>query len=88
MRLKDEDVIVLKRYGNSEDDIRQIKEAAKAKYTVYKMNGKRITAEQAIAVLGRREYLSGLSRSAFHYTCAREGLHGEIVDFDSSALFR
>lgn len=90
MRITDEDVKILLAIGVPTEDIPQIKEAAKAKYTRYKLTetGERITGAKAVELLGRRVYLSGLVRSAFHYTSERVGPTGVHVSFDSSALFR
>lgn len=53
-----------------------------------KINGMRITREKVIELLGRRQYLSGIARSAFHSTAVRETENGEFVHFDSSKLFK
>jgi len=52
------------------------------------MNGERITARQAVKLLGRKQFLSGISRSAFHWNCSRETDDGGTVELDSSRLFR
>lgn len=65
MRLTDSDKECLKAWGYPEQDMKQIEEAMRK--TVYKINHKRrISAEKASKLLGRENYLSGLSRSAFH----------------------
>ena len=49
----------------------------------------RISAEKASKLLGREAYLSGLSRSAFHWSASRDiGDSGNTVSFDSSSLFQ
>lgn len=58
------------------------------RYTTYELDGEAISREQAIAILGRETYLSGISRSAFHYTTARKTDDGRTVYFDSTKLFR
>lgn len=87
MRLTDRDKEYLIKHGYLEKDMQQIEEAMKK--TVYKINNKkRISAKKACKLLGREAYLSGLSRSAFHWSAAREiGDSGNIVLFDSSKLF-
>ena len=51
------------------------------------MDGLRICRDYAIQVLGREEYLSGLSRSAFHATAERTTIDGaHTVSFDSYPL--
>lgn len=88
MRLTKDDKVMLTQMGFTNDDIAQICEAALAKNTVYKLNGKRISADEAVRILGRRVYLSGIGRSAFHWTAARETVNGGVVQFDSSKLFK
>ena len=42
-----------------------------------------------IEILGREAYLSGTSRSAFHWSCVREtDKIGVLIYFDSSRLFK
>lgn len=91
MKLSKQDIDKILRMGYREQDIAQICEAAKSKNTTYKIMGekdKRITAVQAIEILGREVYLSGLCRSAFHFSSVRAGVNGTQVYFDSSNLFR
>lgn len=94
MKLTTEDLAVLMGIGYLESDLWQLKEAAKSKNTKYTLyenqnaKGKRITAEEAIRLLGRRVWLTGLGRSAFHWSACRtvEGSQRFIL-FDSSKLF-
>ena len=94
MKLTEEDLEDLMETGYPESDFRQIREAAiskKTKYTLYEQNkarGKRISAEEAIRLLGRRVWLTGLGRSAFHWSACRtvEGSQRFII-FDSRNLF-
>ena len=44
--------------------------------------------DEAVIILGREEFLSGISRSAIHYTASRESKGHSIVSFDSSKLFQ
>jgi len=48
---------------------------------------KKISREDAIKILGMETYLSGIARSAFHWSACRENEKGDIVSFDSSKLF-
>lgn len=50
--------------------------------------GKKITAKKARTLLGAETFLSGIGRSAFHFTSVRELPDGREVFFNSSALFR
>ena len=93
MKLNKNDKEILKKWGNLDKDMRQLQEAAnKTKYELhYTENGKyaskRIGVKEVIAVLGREEWLSGISRSAFHWTCAKPVYGGGMVYFDSGAIF-
>ena len=88
MRLTDRDKECLKIWGYLERDMKQIEEAMRK--TVYKINHKRrISAKKASKLLEREAYLSGLSRSAFHWSASRDiGDSGNTVSFDSSSLFQ
>lgn len=87
MKLTNEDKAYLKELGYPEADFAQIEEAIGK--TVYTLNFKKqITLEKALELLGRQTFLSGISRSAFHYSAVRHiGDSDVTVDFDSSKLF-
>ena len=68
-----------------ESDLGQIEEAARR--TAYEYDGKRISRGEAISLLGRRSYLAGISRSAFHHTSVQLTPEEKPVYFDSSRLF-
>lgn len=88
MKLTKENKELLKSWGHPETDFEQIEEATKK--TIYKINyEEKISRDKAIELLGRRTYLSGISRSAFHFTACRqvEGTN-DVVSFDSSKLFK
>lgn len=54
-----------------------------------KTTAERISRKKAIELLGRAAWLSGLARSAFHFTAVRTlGDGRRYVSFDSSVLFR
>ena len=88
MKLVKGDKELLKNWGYSDEDINQIERATTI--TVYKFNyNEIISIEKANELLGREEYLSGISRSAFHCSASREiGSSGNVVSFDSSKLFK
>ena len=77
-----------------EEDLPQIEEAADL--TTYKLfEDKRdrgmITRNAAIELVGREMWLSGIARSAFHWTACRQVLSNpdrSYVMFDSRKLFR
>lgn len=77
-----------------EEDLPQIEEAADVTtYTLYEGNRNRgmITRDAAIELVGREMWLSGISRSAFHWTACRQTLadpdHSYVM-FNSEKLFR
>lgn len=91
MKLTAADKKMLSEWGHPESDFRQIEEALQKSKTKYKLGSTPISRDEAIRLLGQRQYLSGIARSAFHYTAAREvpmSTTGETVYFDSSNLFR
>lgn len=89
MKLIESDKKLLKKWGVQEKDFPQIEEAFQKSKTKYELGSVPISRDKAIQVLGRERYLSGIARSAFHFTAAREvPMSGEVVYFDSSALFR
>lgn len=85
MKLTKIDKEVLLKWGFQEKDLQQIEEATSK--TTYELNNEKISCKRAIEILGREEYLSGISRSAFHFSAARNSRKGETVSFDSSKLF-
>lgn len=86
MKLAKTDKELLIKWGYKSDDIEQIEKAIGK--TVYELDNQKITIKRAIEVLGKEEFLSGISRSAFHWNASREGKGGEKVYFDSSKLFK
>ena len=94
MRLTKEDEAILLEMEVPAEDIPQIRDVALGKYTRYYLykndedRERRISADEAIRLLGRKEWLSGLSRSAFHYTAARPVENSEyVVRIDSRRYF-
>lgn len=88
MKLNNEDKTLLLDWGYTEKDFAQIEEAFQKRKTSYELNSTSISREKAIELLGRRQYLAGIARSAFHRTAAQEAGNGQFVYFDSSNLFR
>lgn len=88
MKLTNRDKEILRKWGYSEDDLKQIEEAKRK--TVYELNSKeKISCQDAIKLLGREGFLSGISRSAFHWSALRNTEDGNnFVSFDSSKLFK
>lgn len=87
--LTEEDKEYLKSLGYLDEDMSQIEEGAFV--TVYRRFTKRacikISKEEAIRILGRKEFLSCLGRSAFHWRSISSGEGGIVVDFNSHSLF-
>ena len=87
MKITKEEKMYLESCGYGRKDFAQIREAIRRDKTTYEMDGAPITREEAIARLGRRDYLSGIARSAFHFTAMRIAENGKVIHFDSSRLF-
>ncbi len=88
MKLSSEDKTLLLRWGYQTADFPQIEAAMQSRNTKYTLEGQTISQATAITVLGRKQFLTGISRSAFHATAARETEDGKTVLFDSSRLFK
>lgn len=88
MKLTNKDKEILSAWGYSEDNLKQIERATRK--TVYELNGKeKISCQEAIELIGRKAFLSGISRSAFHWSASRYTEDGnDFVSFDSSKLFQ
>ena len=93
MILQAKDINILEKWGYSSKDIEQIQEAIGV--TEYKKHElippykdvKKLTAQEAYRLLGNNQFLSGISRSAFHWSASREYCKKYGVSFDSSRLF-
>lgn len=92
MELTKQDVsYIVNELGYEMKDIPQIKAALKkTKFTqcTPKDNGVIISADSARKILGDRPFLSGISRSAFHWSAVRQKDDGTIVYFDSNPYFK
>lgn len=86
MKLTKADKALLLDMGHPESDFRQIEEATRR--TVYEYDGRQIGREEAITLLGRRSYLAGIARSAFHWSATQHTSEEKPVYFDSSRLFK
>ena len=82
------DIKILKSFGARDEDLPQI-DCAISK-TIYELENenafKRISREEAIKILRKKEFLSGISPSAFHWSSVRKK-DNKIIYFDSSKLF-
>jgi len=95
MKLQKKDVELLKSRGYSESDIPQIQEAIeRSTYNLHLADApyteiRKLTALGAYRKLGREKFLSGISRSAFHWSASRETKDPKYnIGFDSSILFK
>lgn len=75
--------------NETKEDKEQIKRALKC--TKYRLCGDytttKISRKEAIEILGKELFVSGLERSAFHWTALRTNGDKSIL-FDSSDLFK
>lgn len=78
LKLEPKDKTLLLRWGHQAADFPQIEAALLAKSTKYTLDGHTISQAAAIALLGREQFLSGISRSAFHATAARKQKLGKL----------
>lgn len=88
MKLNRNEKALLLKWGHPKSDLPQIEKALQKSITNYKCNGTTISREEAIQILGKTVFLSGISRSAFHFTAMRQNNEGKSVYFDSSRLFK
>lgn len=86
--LTKQDKQLLKSWGHDEGDFAQIEQVTAKRFTKYSCGGQQISRERALEILGRKSYLAGISRSAFHYTASQSTDDGTVVLFDSSAFFK
>lgn len=90
MKLTKEQKKILLEWNYSQEDLEQIEEATSVTtYKLYRNDKlvKKIGIREAIRLLGIETYLSGISRSAFHFTACRHINSLEYIMFDSSKLF-
>lgn len=92
MKLTIEDKKYLIETGYEKQDFKQIELAgSKTTYKEICADGtsKRVSRARAIELLGKKRFLSGLSRSAFHWSAIRKTEDGKTsIGFDSSRLFK
>lgn len=92
-KLTQDDITLLREWGETNDeDIKQIERCASEKWTKYELIDykqkirKEISRKEAIEILGREVWLSGMQRCAFHCSAARQ--QGDLcVLFDSYDYF-
>ena len=84
---------IILNFGYPKKDLEQIEAAlSKTDFELYYDNGniedEAITIDKAIEILGEELFLSGICRSAFHWSATREIKKGQKVYFNSSRLFK
>lgn len=86
MKLTANDKELLTKWGFPKNDVEQIEEAIHN--TTYTLDFKtRLSPKAVVERLGRETFLSGIARSAFHWTSVRNDADGHAIRFDSSKLF-
>lgn len=92
MKLSKEDIKLLLNMGYLKSDISQIEKAIRiSTYTLIKTDTTKnelLTVNEVIELLDRKSFLSGIARSAFHWSSCRRTSKGDAILFDSSALFK
>ena len=87
MKLNKEEKEILLKFGYKQEDFAQIEYAIGK--TTYLFNGnEKISTKKAKELLGIEKFLSGISRSAFHYTSQRVTNNNDTISFDSSKIFK
>jgi hypothetical protein len=88
------DKSLLKEWGYLDEDMAQIEEGANVGRITFTYKGRtyehEITPQRAIRIIGREQFLSGLSRSAFHWSAIRyrnDNDKNGYVYFDMHKLF-
>lgn len=95
MKLTKEDKKYLMALGERHEDIAQIERASKFNILELKLKDlqtgkeRKIGQREAIKILGRETFLSGLSRAAFHWSSSRESEDDKFsVYFYCGKLFK
>ncbi len=88
MKLTKADKELLLHLGHTECDLAQIEVALCRNKTMYSLDCVHITRDEAVRLLGRKKYLAGISRSAFHSSAVQYTDSGEAIYFDSSRMFQ
>lgn len=95
MKFTEEHKKILRDFGHPESDMWQLEEATKNSNTIYTLSSRdhsvktrRISTKECIELLGIKGFLSGISRSAFHWDASKEVDDVLVIDFDSRKLFK
>lgn len=80
---------VLLDWGHKEYEFNQIEECVNTGIITNEVTHRKISWKTAIKKIGEREFLSGISRAAFHWTAMRNSDDNkECVYFDFSNYFK
>ncbi len=90
MQLTEKDKALFLSKGYTESDLSQLQDAVnEVRLTLINCDDEqRITKREAIRILGRETFLSGIGRSAFHASCIRDSSDGQSVYFDLRKWWR
>lgn len=86
MKLTEADKKLLSAFNYEKEDFPQIEETMST-VKLKSGDGKRIGLNEAIQILGRSDFISGIARCAFHFSALREARDGRKVIFDNSKMF-
>lgn len=86
MKLTEQQKTWLREWHEDEKSFPQIEEALDV--TTYELDGRKISRKEARNYLGERVFLSGIHRSAFHWSAVRQASNGAEIYFDSRKLFQ
>lgn len=76
--LTEEDKRMLRDWGHPVEDFPQIENAANL--SIFDLDGeKSVSWEEAVEAIGREQFLSGISRSAFHWSSSRDGVDSDGI---------
>jgi hypothetical protein len=84
---------IILNFGYPKRDLKQIENAlSKTDFELYHTEDdakdEKLTIDQAVEILGEELFLSGICRSAFHWSATRQNAKGQNVYFNSSRLFK
>lgn len=90
MTLTEKDKALFLSKGYTEIDLPQLQDAVnEVRLTLINGdNEQHITKRDAIRILGRETFLSGIGRSAFHSSCIRDSSDGQSINFDLRKWWR
>ena len=85
MKLNEQQKEWLREWGEDEESFPQIEEALDV--TTYELDGRKLSRNEVRSYLSERVFLSGILRSAFHWSAVRQASNGAEIYFNSRKLF-